>query len=231
MTDFDKIVELVDNDTVKLADSFKDLLHTELMLGQSRHVCRYGTLSDGHERITDAQRYYAAIKEMWNRATSIEDCKVSAMRAQADLIDAQEALGQAKTTSSKLRAQADVLSAQSRLKHALIGAEDTLRQLDEFNRVRLELMPIVKAKYPEGIEQAEPDNWEAVARYRVGIEQITHTPQMLRHIPLEQIHKAKLAIELGNGELGAWLVADKGKEIKELAGNNPVKYIEMQESN
>ena len=65
MNEFEKILEMAEDERIKLAEGFKGLLHTELMFGQSMYLCRYGTLSDGHEKFTDAQKYYQAIREMW----------------------------------------------------------------------------------------------------------------------------------------------------------------------
>lgn len=185
-------------------------------MGQSRYTCRYGTLSDGHERITEAQRYYASIKEAYTRAQTLKGYKIEAMLAQADLIEAQENLEKAVAPSEKLRAEASILAAQLKLENSLVNAEDTMRQLDEFNKVRLELQDAVRAQYPQGIEQAEADSWAAVARHRAVIENITHVPQNLRHIPLAPVDKALLGIETGKSELMAWLAIAKPENLKQL---------------
>lgn len=219
MQDFDKILTLTADEKVELGRSFKELLNKELMLGMSRYQCRYGTLSDGHERITDAQRYYAAVKEMWVRACAVAEFKAEALEAQAELLDAQEhkdRCNQYTKQSDKYRADARLMKAQNRLRGILVNIEDTMRQLDEFNRVRLELQDTVRAKYPEGIEQAELDNWKAVAQYRAFLENSTGQPQMLRHVPLPTEEKAALGVAFGKPELAAWQAVADSKQLQHI---------------
>lgn len=195
MTEFTKILKLANDEKVELAESFKETLGKELVLGMTRYVCRYGTLSDGHEKITDAQRYYQAIKEMWSIQEGVNMAKANAMFAEADLRDAQVELKKAKKKSDKLRAEAKILISQQRLLSLLVSVEDSVRQLDEFNKVRLELMPIVRAQYPKGIEQAEPDNWKAVAEYRMLKQQVPGVaPERLDNIPMPPEEKSKLGL-------------------------------------
>lgn len=191
ITDYEKILKLSEDNKVELADSFKDLLHTHIVLGQTRWVCRYGTLSDGHEKVTEAQRYYAAHREMFKLRSSIMTTKANAMEIQADLLDAQAELEIASTQAQKLRANAKILKAKELLASALITIEDQLRMLDEYNKVRLELKDFVESKYPLGIEQAEKDNWNAVYEYRM-IKQLQGIPQQTDNIPLPPEMKAEL---------------------------------------
>lgn len=191
--EYEKILEIADSGNVELALSFKEEINKKLALGMTRYVCRYGTLSDGHEKLTEAQKYFQAIKEMWSLGTSMSFQKVSAMKAQADLLDAEESLEKAEKKSDKLRAEAKILEAKNALTISLVNIQDLERQLDEFNKVRLELAPIVEAMYPEGIEQAEEDSWKAVFEYRAMKGDGT-----VQNIPLEPHTKAKLGVKYGN---------------------------------
>lgn len=213
--EYERVLALVDSEQVGLATSFKSLMHKELCLGQTRYVCRYGTLSDGHERITDAQRYYGAIKEMYSLSGNIRLCKASAMLAQADLLDAKEEEANAVKESDRLRALGKALQAQEKLLTALVTVEDQLRQLDEYDQVRKELMPTVTTQYPNGIEQAEPDNWRAVYEYRMLKEQ---TPGIARertdNIPLNPVDKAMLGYKHGRLDSVAPLAIGDTKKQK-----------------
>lgn len=202
MTEFNKILKLAADERVELAESFKETIGKELVLGMTRYVCRYGTLSDGHEKITDAQRYYQAIKQMWSLQEGLNMAKANAMLAEADLRDAESELEKAEKDTDKLRAEAKIILAKQRLMTLLVSFEDGIRQLDEFNKVRLELMPIVRAKYPEGIEQAEPDNWRAVAEYRM-LKQKTPGlgAERLDNVPMSP--EAKLKFGSVHGRLDA----------------------------
>ena len=198
---YDEILKLTDDNNVQLAVSFKEEINRTMALGMTRYVVRNGSLSDGHEKITDAQRYYQSIKEMWTLGNSIESYKVQAMKAQADLYDTEEM--QESTPSQKLRKQATILEAKNRLTYLLVNTEDLTRQLDEFNKVRLELKAEVEAKYPLGIEQAEEDNWKAVAQYRIARANMGYQ-EMLQHVPLNPIEKAKMGIELRRPDMTFW---------------------------
>lgn len=212
---FKEIEKLTDSDTVELAQSFKDEINKKLVLGHSRHVVRYGVLSDGHECITDAQKYFQAIREMWGYSNSIKQEKVRAMRAHADLIDAQEAQKKAKKRSEKIRAEADLLEAHTALTNALVYINDLSRQLDEFNKVRQELEASVMAKYPGGVEQAELDNWKAVYDYRMIKDRASGHSERVDNIPLPAEVKAELGYYTGRFDAIAPLnVADKSKANK-----------------
>jgi len=165
--DYNKVLELLNDDKIELAKSFKDQINKKLALGMTKYVCKNGTLSDGHEKITDAQRYFQSIKEMYYYSIELENQRVLAMEAQADLMDAEELINVAKKPSQKLRAEAKLLKAKTALTNCLVNIEDKKRCLSAFNEVREELKEKVESQYPEGIEQAEEDNWKAVARYRM----------------------------------------------------------------
>jgi hypothetical protein len=226
MHEFDKLIELTSDERVELGTSFKELLHKELCLGMTRYVCRYGTLSDGHEKLTDAQRYYQAIREMYNRAHEVQSQKAAAMEAQADLLDAEEDLARAINTPAKLRAEAAIMRAHGRLVTSLVTVEDILRQLDEFNKVRLELKKSVQAQYPEGIEQAEEDNWKAVMKYRHLKRSLGYGPE-LTHVPLAPEVKAQLGFELGRPELTAWLAIQDEKKALQLIQQEEQKHVAL----
>lgn len=207
---FRKVIDISNDEKVTLGSSFKELLHKKLVLGQTRYVCRNGTLSDGHEKLTPALRYYQSIKEMYCLASNIRNMKADAMIAQADIIDAQEKESSAITESDKLRQKGLGLKAQERLLTCLVTVEDQMRMLDEYNKVRLELEPIVDKQYPEGIEQAEQDNWEAVFKFRAMVG------GNLNHVPLEMHHKAKVSAQVRRQEGMAWLYLNNKSEAESL---------------
>lgn len=212
MNEFDKIVEIGSSDEVKLAGSFRDLLHTELMFGMSSYVCRYGTLGEGFENVTPARRYYAAIRESYTRYEAISEAECRAMEQHADLLDAIEVNARISWESSKqdtLRAGATLRRSKAKLAATLVLAEDNRRQLQAFLDVVAELQPEIRAKYPLGIEQAEPDNWRAVAKFRSLSQQIKCKDMNLEHIPMPMEEKAALSVELGEPMLAAWMLTEK----------------------
>lgn len=214
METFDKILALTKDEKVELGSSFKELMHKELCLGMTRYVCRYGTLGDGHEILTDAQKYYQANKELWVRSCAMKELEAKAMEAQADLIDSDIEIQSSNNRTSELRAQAKKIRAENSLVSALVQAEDTLRQMDEFNRVRLELQEKVRAQYPEGIEQAEPDHWRAVARYRF----LKGNQEQMSNIPMPVEEKAKLGVSYKRQDMFAPLIIEDERKAKELVG-------------
>lgn len=226
MKTLDKVLQYTDSATVQLTDEFKDLISKELVLGQTRYMCRYGTLSDGHERITKAQIYYGAIKEMWTIRTNMIQMKALALKEQASLLDAQEKMETAKTEQEKLRAQADLMLAEQGLANCLVSVQDQTRMLDEYNRVRLELKDEIQAKYPNGIEQAEQDNWSAVAEYRAKNRSVMHN-QSLNHVPLDPLKKAELGLQLDAPEMTSWLSGLEKEAILQIANGNISKFIAM----
>jgi hypothetical protein len=211
--DFEKVLKLANDEKVIFGCNLKDLLHKKLTLGQTRYVCRYGTLSEGHEKITDSQRYFQAIKEMWYLANNMQTQKAHAMVAQADLMDAEEAvatLSKDGKPSDLIRAESALLMAQTKLTNALVTIEDQTRCLDEYNKIRLELEPIVEAQYPEGIEQAEHDNWRAVAQYR-----LTKNPMsQLDNIPLPALEKAQFGELYGRPDAAAWYLTHAQQKLQ-----------------
>lgn len=226
MSEFNEVLNIAENDVVGIGVKFGDLINKELVLGMPAYVCEHGTLSDGHEHITPAARYYQAIKEMYYVSNAIIENKALALDAQANLIDAEEELTLATKESEKLRAQSKILKAKQGLIKALVGAKDSLRQLNAFNKVRLQLEAEVKAKYPEGIEQAQPDIWKSVAEYRSLLRLNGHNVN-LTHIPLEQKEKAKLGMITKNRDLCAWYVTENIQKINEQYDGNVDKFLDQ----
>lgn len=215
--DFDKILKLSKDDRIELGTSFKELLHKKLVLGQTRYVCRYGTLSDGHEKVTPALRYFQAIREMYYLSNNMADYQARAMEHQADLIEAQQTLeAEVLHPANKLRAEARVLRAQVGLKTTLVTIEDQLRMVDEYNKVRLELEPLVEEQYPEGIEQAELDNWTAVFEYRMHRQQATGSLEHIANIPLPPERKAELGYKYHRMDAIAPLALESLDKIQQL---------------
>lgn len=188
--EFDKLFEVTSDTKIGLADEIKELLHTELCMGMTRFVCRFGTLGDGFEKLTDAQKYYQAVKETYVRACELRRAKANAKKAYAEFLEAKAELSQADNEIKKLKCESKLELAELSAMELLVHAEDTLRQLDEFNKVRLELQERVRTQYPGGIEQAEPDNWKAVMQYR-----LNNVPHTLSSIPLPLEEKQKIGLE------------------------------------
>lgn len=228
MTEITKIDELTQSELVKTAEEFRIRLHKDLCLGQTRYVCRYGTLSDGHEKLTPAQRYYQAIREMYHLAQSIKNNQLDARLAEADLIEAQEKMLEHLSAAEKIRTQVAIDRAQLKLQNSLTHAEDLMRQLDEFNNVRLELKTEVEAKYPNGIEQAEPDNWAAVARYRY----LKGNVDRMDNIPMSPEKKAELGFEYKRQDMIAPLIVGNEPKAREfLAEKSKDKLVNIDHAN
>lgn len=227
MNDLEKLSILIGDEKVQEGlDLPKIYLHKWLTLGQTKYVCEYGTLSDGHEKITAAQRYAQAIKEQYYLCQNISGQKALALEAQADILDSEATLDTAKTPQDTLRAQAKKLNAQARLSSALVTVEDQMRMLEVYVRIRNELGPIVEAQYPEGIEQAEEDNWIAVAEYRHAKDK---TPGLAREImsnlPLPPKLKAALGVVMGRPDMAAPLMVTKKKDISMLPSQTINEYL------
>lgn len=206
-----KLLEITEDGKVELGLRFKDLLHTHLVFGQTRYVCRNGTLSDGHEKVTDAQKYYAAIKEIFLLSQNVRSTRSQAKIAQAELIEAEMQYEKV-TKPNPVRflsylfnprlKKADLLKAEARLEivnekllNFLTQAEDQMRMIDEYHKIRMELHDKVEAKYPGGIEEAEQDNWEAVYKYRMMKEMAGIRTERTDNIPLPPEDKARLGLQ------------------------------------
>jgi hypothetical protein len=227
MNEYEKILELTDDSRVELATPFRDMIGKQFCLGMTKYVAQNGTLSDGHEIITDADRYFQANKEIYVLRNSMLEYRVLAMRAQADLLDAKHRRELATKQSEELRADADILSAQNRLFTALVSVEDSKRVYDAFVEVRNELAPKVMAQYPDGIEQAQEDIYLARAKYR-HLKRNMGYPENLTHIPLEKETKAKLGLDLQSPDLCAWAIVSDNAKMAELAHQHE-KVVKLKE--
>ena len=234
MNTFEKIIEIGKDDRIKLGSKMRELLHKELFPGMTRYVCRNGTLSDGFEKITPAQRYAQATKEIYIRSCEVKRLQSQAKINQAILIKAEKKLKinrllkLIKIPVDTLTAEANVEIAQENLLGNLVSCEDTLRQLDEFSKVRKELQTEVLSKYPNGLEDAEEDNWKAVARYRADMRLLGYDNQP-QHVPLEMHEKAKIGLETGISEYKLFLEHSESNAISILADGNMSKYLQMRD--
>lgn len=222
MNDFDKILEIANENAVSLSHELRNQLHKEMALGMTRFVCRHGTLSDSFDKLTESQIYYQANKEAYIRANELRRLRANAKKANAELLEAKEDLRKAVTEIEKLKAQARLELAELNLFELLVTAEDTARQLDEFNKIRGELRESVRSAYPEGIEQAELDNWRAVAEYKAFLKQVGCASGPLNSLPLPSDEKAKIGVVSNNPEMAAWyLVQNKAK----LKGQDMLTFL------
>lgn len=219
MSHFSKILELSrDGETVKLANKFKKQTRTHLKLGMSDWVIKYGSLSDGHLNLTDAQRYYGAINHQWTIYQEIGGNEVRAIKAQADLIDAKKRLKFWRhwwRKSYRLRTEALILQCERSISNILLMIEDQRRQWNAFNEVREELKDKVETRYPLGYEQAEEDNWIAVAEFKHMAEKTTKKENM-RNVPLPPLLKAKLGYKYARYDMIAPLYVSDREGYKVL---------------
>lgn len=213
--DFKKLFELTSDTRIELGDEIRNLLNTELCLGMTRWVCRYGTLGEGFEKLTDSQKYYQAIRETYGRAIELRKTRANAKKAYAEFLEAQDELKKAQTEIEKLKAESKLEMAEIHAFDLLVHVEDTLRQLDEFNKIRLELQDSVRAQYPQGIEQAEHDNWSAVMKYRI-VKAMNpgNGPQDFASVPLPLKDKFEIGQELNRSDLTAPLAISEEKTHK-----------------
>lgn len=210
MSELQKTKELLSDHKIDESLNLRDLLNKEFCLGMTRYVCRFGTLGEGHEQVTDAQRYYQSIKEVYTRAVTLVQMRASLLDLEAELLEVEE-MPEGKK-SQVLRKEAARMRAELKLKTTKIEIEDTFRQLDEFDKVRRELAPKVKQKYPHGIEQAEADNWKAIARLR----QLKDPKSNLSNIPLSDQDRWDLADEIGRMDLKAIKLVREPESMKKL---------------
>jgi len=224
--DLEKIKQIAESENVKTGINFKELINKELMLGQSRYVCRFGTLSDGHDKITDSQRYYQSIKEMYGIANEMNMNLARAMDAQADYEEANHDHANADRSWQILRAKAKAQRASTTLENIHITLQDQARMLDEYNKVRLELQDKVRAEYPEGIEQAESENWIAVGEYWTFKKQMGANSNPLTHLPLDPVTKATMGAENNTPELMAWYLVQNKEKITKIYNGDVKAFIE-----
>jgi hypothetical protein len=219
---FDKIVEIANSkEVLEGVELPKVHLHKWLVLGQTDYLCENGTLSDGHEKLTDAQKYAQALRELYYISFGIQEAECTAMIAQADILEAEEEIADAAKYGHKadeIRAQAKLKRAKSVMVRCAVEVEDRSRMAKFYYKKIHELKPTVEAKYPGGIEQAEQDNWETVAMYRLEKEK---TPGLAKermdHIPLPAERKAILGYATGRFDLIAPLKVSNEERCKEIA--------------
>lgn len=214
--EYEKLLEIVNSPAIELAQGFKDLMHKKLQLGQSRYVCRHGTLSEGHDKLLDSQRYFQAIRESWYLSLNIILQKAVAMEAYADLLEQEGIVPQ--TKPEELRKEAKILKAKQLLLSALTTVEDQSRQLDEYLKIEAELRDQVDAKYPGGIEDAEKDHWEAIAKYRT-TNRALGIPEMVKNIPMSAEDKARIGFQSGNFDMTTWYLLKNEKQLLESGGD------------
>lgn len=225
MSDFETILKKADDSSVELTDEIKKLLGTELQFGMSNYVCQNGTLSDGFEKITPAQRYYQAVKECWTYANSLQDEKARALQFQTRLkIDniLDKLFGWMPIFGFYFRGRK--MYSTRAMACMLMEIEDKTRVLNAFNEARLKLMPEVRAKY-KSIEEAEPDNWEAVMKFRIARQKLGKQ-EFLNHVPGTAEDKALMGLAYNAPEAALWLAVEKEKEIDDRFDGNMVKYLE-----
>lgn len=226
MNIYDKLLELTDSDTIQLAVDFRKSIGKELVLGQTRFMCRYGTLSAGHEKLTQSQQYWQSIKEMHTLASNMRMMRAQAMINQAKIIRAQRKLDAATDQADKLEAEGELALAQENLFGNLTTVEDQTRMLDEYNKIRLELKPIVEAQYPEGIEQAERDNWEAVIKHRIN-QRRAGFPERLTHVPMDKETAARIGLDTNSPDLYSWMDVSEPKKMMEIAMEKATKKVSL----
>lgn len=212
MKEYETILAETNQPVVKEAINLSQEMNRWLFLGQTKHVCRYGTLSEGHEKITPAQKYAQATKELYYLGLAVNQKKVDAKKALADLKESEAKLAGDLTDWERLRAEAELEEAQCKIISCNIAIQDQMRMVDEFNQVRLELKPQVESQYPEGLEQAEFDNWKAVAEHR--LNQNRSSP--MNNIPLPSETKAMIGQEYGRPDMKAALFIEDRKTFESL---------------
>lgn len=177
---------------VEKSFNYKDLLNKKLVLGQTRWVCRYGTLGDGHEHLSDAQRYFQAIKEAYYIACSLKRLEATRLKIEADLLEAEILIECKESRVTQLRGASAKKLAELAMIENQVTEQDLTRMLDEYNKIIEELGPAVDAKYPEGIEQAEKDHWENVFKYRMVKSLDPRNRETVSNVPLPPEDKARL---------------------------------------
>jgi hypothetical protein len=190
-------------------------MNKELCLGMTRFVCRYGTLSEAFDKLTPSQKYYQAVKETYLRANELKRLEANAKNAQADYLEAVESYKQCTTDWAQLRCKAKIELAELQMFELLVSVEDTWRQFDEFNKVRMELKEQVHTQYPEGIEQAELDNWKSVAEFKATKQLASGRFEDFTQIPLPPMEKAKISLENGHNEGAVAFVMENKHLINE----------------
>lgn len=225
MLDYDKIIQLTSSEEVKKGYELPKIqLHKWLVLGQTRYLCENGTLSDGHDKFTDAQKYAQALKEYYFLALNIKTQRAQAKIAMADYIEAEEAIKTSSSPATRLRYEGKKEIAETQLASCLTTVEDQMRMLHFYIEKCNELGPKVEQQYPNGIEQAEMDNWIAVAKYR----NIVKDPQGMKNLPLPVEVKAQLGISMDRLDMIAPLMIEKENDIRKLPTGSVNEYLGLE---
>lgn len=229
MGDYEKLIELTESPEVQEGvDLPKVQLHKWLVLGQTEYLCEYGTLSDGHEKLTDAQKYAQALKEQYYLAVNMALQKSVGMEAQADILEAEEELEKEDLSPSKrLRLEAKLNRARANMLSALTMIEDQTRMIKFYAKKAAELKPKVEAQYPRGIEQAEADNWSAVFEYRMKKGGGHGIGERVDNVPLDPYTKARLGVKYGRPDAVAPLAVSEKERIKELTGGDVQRFLQI----
>lgn len=208
------ITEIKDRPNVQEGLNLLEEVNKKLVLGQTKYMCKHGTLSDGHDYYSNAQRYFQAIREAYRVSTNIHESYCAAMEAQANRIDAQEAWNVAKTPQECLRAEAKFKRAEAQLKELTLNVQNRIKMLEAYQEVIHELGPEMDERYPEGIEQAQEDLWSDLF---VG-KMLKDPKARIDNIPLDPVTKAKLGLKWNRWDSAAQLVVQKLErgEIKDL---------------
>lgn len=229
---FSEIVTLTRSKEVELGQEMQNLLDTELTLGMTRYQCKWGTLSDGHEHVTKAGRYYQSVRELWLRSNHMIQLEAKATKLKIRLGFWNLLHKLSKITMMPFVIDwigADVKLAENALLDALVAARELHKQMDEFNKVRLELQNEVRKKYPMGIEQAQPDIYKELARYRAKKRKLGYQNEQLTHVPLDPMSKAEVGVEVGAPDLFLFLEHQE-PEMLSAAGGSPQILVELQKS-
>lgn len=222
MSDFDKILEIADDKTVQLTDEIKQLLGTELQFGMSNYVCKNGTLSEGFDKITPAQRYYQAVKECYTYSNAIQDLKAQALMEHGGYkiyTFLRKYFSWLPIVGWWIKGKA--MYAERKISSILMELEDKKRIIGAFNEERLKLMPEVRSRY-KCIEESEPDNWRAVLKYKMARQAIGKN-EFINHVPMPSNEKAKLGIQYGSAEATLWFQVEKENELKGLTQDDLLK--------
>lgn len=166
------LIKLDKDERVKEGQELRSLLRKDFTLGMTRYVCRNGTLGEGHECLTLAEKYAQSCREYYTRAFEASTQSAQAKKFYASYLKAKDKYEQAYETggaAARLEAEAEMELAQLSLMRAEDNAKDLMDQLDEFRKVMHELRPKFREMYPEGVEQAEPDNWQNRLSYRMSV--------------------------------------------------------------
>jgi hypothetical protein len=225
--DLEQVEQISASDLVTSSAEFANKhINKWLHIHQTKYVTLYGTLSDGHGRITAAQIYSGALREAYSTAQSIETCAINAKRAYAKMLKAQDQINKAENEWDKIQAECDLLEAEKAMEGQRLNAESLKYMLEAHTEVINKLGPSVTAQY-SSFEASEKDNWMQTAKYWNDEKKSGYIKQM-QSLPLDPMSKAKLGIETHNPEMTLWLKHSDPRfnSIAEGSAENLVKLID-----